>query len=576
MKTPSRGFTTVSVIALVAFFACLPTLNTYFLVDEFAFVHAFHHLSLAQFLQLLHTDMGQFVWGDSRQEFRPLFSLFYVVAYHLWGLHLWGYHLCEVLSHIVVSVLVFQIAKAVAPGDLRRAGLAGILFAVQPPHAQAMSLIVGLVAESLPAVFYLTAFLFFIHFRSSGRLKHLAISISAFAAGLLMKESAVTLPVMLFCCELFQIVRGKNPHSLPEAARMCNRWRALLLPYAPYCILLISYLAWRRRILASYLREANWGNHFQEVVASPQGFWVRVSHFAAHTWKLQVFNFQNLFPYSVPVLVVVLGIFAAWSLALLRNRKECSRSVELFLYFGLVWYLISNLPYLIEGQVVYHLYLPAVGLSIGIACLALPTCRASGKNVGYWRWLSIAFLVIVSFAQMWKGEREYARIGEMSAQMTGQLAISLKGIPNDGLVVLWPGNSYLITSGWGEEIVPFAVQPPFTTTDLSANIRIIEHPEMSCCGVGEWWQKIGPILSVEMMRPPDEEVVVHLLSWNDSTATFDLTTRAMQRQLFIDGVTASLGSSPGLVDSVDDANAAKLVKALADLMLERGKLPQQK
>lgn len=167
---------------------------------------------------LFHLDMGQFVWGDSRQEFRPLYSLFYVAAYHLWGLRPWGYHICEMFIHALVSVLVFLIAKALAPGDLRRAGFAGILFAVQPPHAQAMSLIVGLVAESLPAALYLSVFLCFIHFRSSGRLRFLVISIGIFAACLLTKESAVTLPLALFSYDLFRISTGNGLRSFREKA----------------------------------------------------------------------------------------------------------------------------------------------------------------------------------------------------------------------------------------------------------------------------------------------------------------------------------------------------------------------
>ena len=570
------SFVAIGVIAFVACIACLPTLHIYFLTDDFALVHSFHSLSSAEFLRLLHMDTRQFVSGDARQEFRPLYSLFYLSAYQLWGLRLWGYHFCGILFHVLVSVLVFLIAKTLAPGNLRSAGFAGVLFAVQPAHAQALSLIVGTVAECLPAVLYLSAFLFFIRFRFSGRLRSLVISIVAFTAGLLTKESAVTLPLMLFSFDLFRIITGETAHALPGESGRWVRWRNFLLPYVPYAILLFLYLAWRRRVLTSYLRESNWANRAPEVAASPQGFWLHASHFVSHLWQLQVFNFQSLFPYSAPILGLVLGVFLVWAVLLFRSRQHSLRTVARVLYFGLVWYSITNLPYLIEGHVPYHLYLPIAGLCICVGYLALPTSDIYGKTGKYSHLLAMAFLVIVSVTQMWNGEAEYVRLGGMSERMTGELAISLSNIPREDLVVLWPGSSPLIASGWGEGIVPFAVQPPFTTTDLSANIRIIEHPEMSCCGVGEWWYKIGPLLSVQMTRPRDEEVVVHLLSWNDSTATFALTTRTMQRQLLVDRVTASLGSSPALVDSVDDADATKLAKALADLIVESGELPQRK
>jgi len=575
-KIEPGSFTVVGVITLVAFVACLPTLNIYFMVDEFAFLHAFHHLSPSQFLQLLHMDMGQFVWGDSRQEFRPIYGLFYVAAYHFWGLSPLGYHLCEICLHAIVSILVFLIAKALAPGDLRRAGFAGVLFAVQPLNAQAMSLIVGLVAESLPALFYLSAFLFFIYFRSSGRRRNIVISTGAFTACLLTKESAVTLPLMLFSYDCFRIVVEEGLDSYREGHRKWERWRNLVLPYVPYAILLFAYLAWRRRVFASYLREANWGNHVQEGAVSPEGFWLHFSHFASRTWQLEVFNLQTLLPYSAPVLGLILGLFLVWVFSLLRRSRECRRSVALVLYFGLGWYLICNLPYLIEEHVVYHLYLPAAGLSIGAACLTLPICRAHGKESGYSRLLGMTLFVIISTAQMWKGDAEYAAFGEMSARMTGQLAFSLKNIPKEGLVVLWPGNSHLIASGWGEEIMPFSVQPPFTPTDLYLPIRIIEHPDMSCCGVGEWWQKIGPMLRDEMTRRSGDEVEVHLLSWDDRTSAFKLTTRAMHRKRLIDCVATVLGGPPESVDSIGDAEAVRLVKALADLVGEDGVVSEQK
>lgn len=572
-RATPRSLAVVGVITLVAFIACLPTLHIYFLTDDFALVRAFYHLSPGQFLQLLNMDTRRFVSGDSRQEFRPLYSLYYVVAYHLWGLRLLGYHLCEILFHSLVSALVFLIAKALAPDDPRRAGFAAILFAVQPPHAQAMSLIVGLVAESLPAALYLSAFLFFIHFRSSGQFRYLAISIGAFTACLLTKESAVTLPILLFSYDVFWVVTGKGLHSFRDGSARWERWRNRILPYTPYAVLLFVYLGWRRRVLASYLREANWGNHAPEVVASPKGFWLHFSHFALRIWQLQTFNFQTLFPYSVPVLGLVLGILLVWALLLFRLRHQCRRSVALVLYFGLVWYLISNAPYLIEGHVVYHLYLPAAGLCIGVACLALPICRAPGKEHRYSRLLGMGLLVIVSVARMWKGEAEYTRFGDMSARMAGQLAVSLNNIPKDELVVLWPSNSSLIASGWGEGIVPFSVQPPFTPTDLYSNIRVIEHPDMSCCGVGEWWQKIEPVLGEEMTRPPGDEVMVHLLSWDDRTATFNRSTRTMHRKLLADRVTATLGGPPEPGEPIEDAEAIRLVKALTDLVEEGGKVP---
>jgi hypothetical protein len=124
-----------ALVTLVTLLACLPALHTYFLVDDYAFVQRFRNLTFSQFLLLLHTDLGWFVWGYVREQFRPLSSLYYVAGYHLWGLNPWGYHLSGVLLHVANALLVMLIVKSLAPGESRRAIFAGLLFAVLPIHA---------------------------------------------------------------------------------------------------------------------------------------------------------------------------------------------------------------------------------------------------------------------------------------------------------------------------------------------------------------------------------------------------------------------------------------------------------
>ncbi len=440
------------------------------------------------FIQLFHMDTSEFVRGDARQEFRPLYSLLYVAAFRVWGLHPWGYHLCLILLHSTVAILVFLITKTIAPGDQRRACLAGVLFAVQPLNGQVTSLLEGSVAECLPAVLFLTAFLFFIHFRSSGRLLYLALSFTAFATCLLAKESAVTLPIMLASYDLFSLVVDKRSpvFRAPGRKGLAN----LIWPYLPYLISLFIYLEWRHKIFTSYLQEADWGKSLNAAVPSHVGFGLHLWHFALRVWQLQVFDFDTLFPYPVPVLAAVLAFIAFWFLSLSRNRS-CTRSMAVVLYFCLIWQVISNLPYLIEMHVIYHLYLPSVGICIGLATLAFPCQQDSRQQSGVFRLAGMLFLILVSTIQMWKVDAEYRRFGEMSARMTAQLALGLKSIPKGAFVVLWPDNSEFVASGWGEELLPFSVEPPFTSTDLYSNLSIVEHPDMSCCGVGGWWPRVS-------------------------------------------------------------------------------------
>ena len=98
---------------------------------------------------------------------------------------------------------------------------------------------------------------------------------------------------------------------------------------------------------------------------------------------------------------------------------------------------------------------------------------------------------------------------------------------------------------------------------------------MSCCGVGEWWQKIEPALSAELARPPNEQITLYSLSWNDGTGTFQQTNRVIPRSTLGDCVSASLGGTPNSIDSVDEDQGIRLVKALTDLVKNDTNDPQK-
>lgn len=203
-------FLPVVVISVVAIAVYLPAIYGYFADDDFAYIHLFRTPSLSQFLRLFHTDLSQGVWGDNRQELRPLFGLSYTLSYSLWGVRPLGYKLSDILLHLLNSLLVFLIVRRIAPDDSWRASFAGLLFAVMPVHWMVVSWVNGSLTEGPPTLFYLSAFLCFIGYRRTGLTRYLVLSATAFAACLLSKETAVTLPVMLISYDLFKIVMGED------------------------------------------------------------------------------------------------------------------------------------------------------------------------------------------------------------------------------------------------------------------------------------------------------------------------------------------------------------------------------
>jgi Flp pilus assembly protein TadD len=179
------------------------------------------------------------IWVDRPENYRPLTMLSFAANRRL-GASATGFHLVNVLLHALVSVLAFEIARVVLRSTLGAAA-AGALFAVHPIHTEAVTSLVGR-AELLAALFVLLCLLALVRAGQDGlprgrRALWLGASLGAFAAGLLCKESA--LMAIALCGVVHWWVS-------PE-----RRVRRTLLALAPYAVLGIAYLGWRRHLVGA-------------------------------------------------------------------------------------------------------------------------------------------------------------------------------------------------------------------------------------------------------------------------------------------------------------------------------------
>ena len=169
-------------------------------------------------------------------------------------------------------------------------------------------------------------------------------------------------------------------------------------------------------------------------------------------------------------------MYLVWAVALLRRRSEGRRAVAVISYFGVVWYLITDIPLLIAGPEARHLYLPAVGPCIATAFLAMPTCFLLQKNAGYVRLLGAALLISLFGCQLRKENNQFVELGETSARGTTQMAAIMTTIPKQTLVIIqFPDSVFL----------PFALQRPFTSTDLYSQARSLVSP--MALPAPKWW-----------------------------------------------------------------------------------------
>ncbi len=162
-----------------------------------------------------------YVLGETRL-YRPLVIVSFALNYAVGGLNPIGYHAVNLLLHGAVSLAVYALGRRLL---FTRAGatVAAALFAVHPLHTEVVAGIVGR-AELLMALGVLLALVGYFQGGMAGRLGSLA----AFAMGLLSKEQAAVVPVLL---GLYDFYAGRQSVRSPRWTVLARTTSQRLMPY---------------------------------------------------------------------------------------------------------------------------------------------------------------------------------------------------------------------------------------------------------------------------------------------------------------------------------------------------------
>src|ERR1700690_2824203 len=95
--------------------------------------------------------------------YRPLFLLWLRVNDAVFGLRPMGWHATAIALHLIVTFLVYLIARKVT-NNIPAAGIAALVFGLHPMHAEVVAWVAG-ATESLCAVFLLGGFLAYLKSR---------------------------------------------------------------------------------------------------------------------------------------------------------------------------------------------------------------------------------------------------------------------------------------------------------------------------------------------------------------------------------------------------------------------------
>ena len=319
---------------------------------------------------------GEF--GRDLGLWRPATTGLFGLQWALWGENSAAFHLLNVLLHGAVTALVVLLLAELAP--LALAFVAGLLFAVHPVHVEAVANVVGL-AEVFSSVLYLGACLIFTRRRDDlGFLPGAAIVV-LFALAFLTKESAVTLPGVLF------LLDGARENS--SVGRVLAYLRRRWAIYGGLVVVAGAVLAGRQAVLGSIADPmAPLGADL--LADSVPRIWTVASTWP-HYFRLLFFPLDLSVDYSPAVIPIVLGwsasgllgvalVLATLGLALrLWGRSEMGPDVRVsrVLSFGVMWAVITLSPIsnvlFLSGVLLAErtFYLPSVGFVAALAWMGL-------------------------------------------------------------------------------------------------------------------------------------------------------------------------------------------------------------
>lgn len=509
---PRRPSTVAAVVVvLAAIVPYLPTLDDYFVRDDFGVVQLLAQKPATYFPRWFYSSWMDDIWGYTPDEIRPFPAVSYQIT-ALGGasspvLH----HALNILLHAANGLVVFALARVAAALPVRAAAFAGVVFVLLPVHTESVAWITGRV-DSMPALFYLASFLAYARWRQSGSssVRLYAWSIAIFFVALFTKQNTITMVGTLVAYDVL--------------VRRCRVWplMAFVRPYLPFVVLTVGYLWLRLRLFGEVAREG---------ALSAQGLsdfgWL----FNRHLTHLVTGDHEGS---RVLMAAVVLVVAGASILAATQGVGDSNQSASgegesasigwRLLYFGPVWWLIGIVPVMVAGYASpRHVYLAAVGWAMVLAMLFERAERAQ-PGAAWRRSVSIGamVLVLVYLFPLYRSIREWTVTASVSHQAVRDVrAEALRAAEGGLLIVGVPGRSW----DWA---LPFAVRPPFTRTNLYDRVAIVSPRALSCC-TAQWFEETRRALRRWSSSAASASAIV--MRWDEDTGALSRVTASEVPQL---------------------------------------------
>jgi Flp pilus assembly protein TadD len=391
--------------------------------------------------------------------YRPLRTLSYVLDYRLGGLNPWIFHLSNLVYHWLTACLVFLVTFRLVANEkaassqlpvaslsdsglrtadcgLRTALFAALLWALHPIQTDAVTYISGR-RDILTGLFFFLGLSAFLRLRVpnstlrvGGYVVWGTVAFLAYGLGLLSKEMAVTLPVVMLCYDFVYAVQlqemGFGWNYMRELGRGVGRtiWQHKYL-YVPL-LAGAAYFSWYAAVVVLPTWRVGWyGGSLVNNVLTTARIWVYYLYLLL--WPLRLLAdytgafavTRSLFdPWAWLAVALLFALFVA-TIGVLRYSRLVA--------FAMLWFAITLLPvsHLIpypEMMAEHYLYIPSFGFCLLVALVFArltesPRSKVQGPRsffsffdlgLGTWdlrRWRVVAgytLLVIILAGYAWR------------------------------------------------------------------------------------------------------------------------------------------------------------------------------
>ena len=479
-----RGKLRLAVLAVcaAAIVPYLPTVNDYFIRDDFGVVQLLAGKPAGYFPTWFYTSWMENIWGYLPDEVRP----FPAVSYQLTALGSAAspvaHHVLNIALHAANGLLVFATALLVLRLRCWSAALAGVVFVLLPSQAESVAWITGRV-DSMPAFFYISSFLCYALWRDADQRGSprpqrgwtlYAASLLLFFFALFSKQTTITMVATLAAYDI--LVKGERKGLL-----------RLALGYTPYVALTLGYLALRLALFGEIVRES-------QLNAQGLGLFFRLAD--RHMARVVVGDPDG----SRLLMWVCIAVVVAACLYPARASRQ--RILGVLLFVGPIWWILGVAPVAVAGyESPRHVYLASMAWAMLIA-LALDTVDRNRSRRALLPARVAACAVVIVYAFLLSGAvREWSTLARVSERATQQLGREARTAPQGGLIVAGvPGQSW-------EWALPFAARPPFASSDLTARVFIVSPRELHCCRQ-QWFKDTRQALRAWAAGPGNDSVVV--------------------------------------------------------------------